>query len=334
MKKLLLSFLMIGSLLGAAQRDTEKTAWQSWKTWSDFPAFIKKGLLSEKVVWKHGFQAAKKKLWHKQQLDHREQQYYKKFLREVGGVAAAATILVLLGGAYIKQKKSGSQARLTIKEATQMSPKAWGENLFDAATQGDVSTLKNLVVAGKADLAKDINVADRDGWTALMLACKKGNIDVVKLLLENNAQTDVSDDAMKGFSPLMLASDSGYVEIVKLLIQPPYNVPIDSADRWGRTAFMLASERGHNDVVEVFLKHGVDINEQQKDFGTTALIWAAKGGQDETVQFLLEQGADVAVRSQEGTALEIARLLESEKGRAERPPYTRIVELLERAEAA
>ncbi len=160
-------------------------------------------------------------------------------------VRAATAILVSLAiitaGAVVvwglkktlKSREPIKPSLFTIEQAREMSSGDWNDNLFTSAMKGDVPTLTNLVLAGKDDVAKNIDAADRDGWTALMLASKKGKYDVVKFLLENGATPDVADVVMKGFSPLMLASDEGHVEIVKLLAQPPYNVPVDATDRCG-----------------------------------------------------------------------------------------------------
>ncbi len=327
-KRFIFTFALIMSVSGMSLR-AEQNAWYEWKTWKNIPASIKKGLLSQSMAWKKGFQAAKKKLWQKEALNREERQFYKKFLREVGGVAAAATLLTLWGARTIAQRQAYAPSLYTVEEVQSMDGESWKENLFNAARDGDIGTLKALLQAS----GKDINGADRDGWTALMIACKRGNFDAVQLLLQNGASTDVSDDQMKGFSPLILAADEGHSEIIQLLLSRPYSVPIDTADRWGRTAFMLAAQKGHNDVLQVFLDYKVDIDKQQKEYGTTALMWAVEEGQEETVDLLLKNGADITVRNQQGqTALDIAKQVISEKGRAEREPYEKIIALLEKAQ--
>lgn len=248
------------------------------------------------------------------------------------GVAGASTLLAILGGVYTKQKLTDSQSHCTISQARTMSIDDWQNNLFEAATNGDIPTLKTLVAATKNDKFKDINAAGRDGWTALMLACKRGHTPAAALLLQNGARTDVSDVAMKCFSPLMLASDGGHLEIVNLLTNRKYNVPIDETDRWGRTAFMLACQKGHNNIVNQFLKRHVDIINQQDNRHSTPLIWAVEGGHGSTVELLLGAGANATLRSEtHGTALELAQTKKAESGRMEKPQYEQIEALLKNA---
>lgn len=258
----------------------------------------------------------------------------KKGLAILGiSLAVLAAIVATTGFVLWKRKQGISQSAFTIEQAN-MSPEKWQTNLLNTAVKGDVATLEALIAASKGSVVKDINGADSEGWTALMLACKKGHIAAVRLLLKNGARTNVYDK-LKGLSPLMLASDSGHVEIVKLLTQPLYNTPLNATDKWGRTAFMLACEGGKINVIKELLKLDVNVNETD-NYNTTPLIWAVMGARDEVVELLLRKGADVSIKSdnvrgEKGTALEIAQKLEQEKGRAEREPYTNMVALLKEA---
>jgi len=324
----------------------QRTSWQTWKTWKDLPAFIRNGLLSEKAIWKKGFQAAKKKIWHKESLNSREQRYYKAFLKHVGGVLAATTIFAILSRSYI-QKQGNGPSLFTIEQAKQMPAEKWNKALLNADLD-DYATLRALVIAGRDDEAKDIDVADEDGWTALLLASKKGNMQAVRLLLENGAQTDVKDEA-KGFTPLIVATDEGHLGVVKLLADPPYNVNVNEADTFGRTPLMIASQKGHNDIIENLVQRGADINQRQEEYGTTPLVWAVQGGRqsfdniDKTVKLLLDHGADATIEGDvmspmynhiKGTPLEVAREVMVEFGREQRGSYEEAIKLLEQAAAS
>eukprot|EP00731_Ephydatia_muelleri_P000715 Em0001g715a len=67
-------------------------------------------------------------------------------------------------------------------------PLEHGKELRDAALQGDLEEMVKLLNQGA-----DINGADEDGWTALMMASYGGHLDCVKELLEKGALVNAQD---------------------------------------------------------------------------------------------------------------------------------------------
>ena len=59
--------------------------------------------------------------------------------------------------------------------------------LIDAADRGELARVKETIQGMKTN-GVDINHKDRDGWTALMLACSNGFIEVVIELLKVDVQ--------------------------------------------------------------------------------------------------------------------------------------------------
>jgi len=57
-----------------------------------------------------------------------------------------------------------------------------------------------------------------DGVTPLHTAAHEGHTEVVKLLLEKNADVNVGCAYDSGLTPLHLAAFNGYTEVVKLLL--------------------------------------------------------------------------------------------------------------------
>ena len=62
------------------------------------------------------------------------------------------------------------------------------ERLLEAAQQGDLEVVKELLAAGI-----DIDTGNRYGATALFFAAFRGNVEMVELLLENGAEVNVRD---------------------------------------------------------------------------------------------------------------------------------------------
>jgi len=107
-----------------------------------------------------------------------------------------------------------------------------------AASEKGLVDIMWLLISHRAD----IDAANRDGRTALYFAIKPSpggiahpNLDAIKLLLESRADTHVRYD--KG-TPLMVACDKGLVDVVRLLIS--YRADIDATNRDGRTALHFA----------------------------------------------------------------------------------------------
>jgi len=67
----------------------------------------------------------------------------------------------------------------------------------------------------------DVNIADKNKDTPLIMACFKGHIEIVKLLLEHNANIDITD--RQDCTPLDLVSQAGYIEIDELLEEKKFH---------------------------------------------------------------------------------------------------------------
>jgi len=110
----------------------------------------------------------------------------------------------------------------------------------------------------------------------------------------------------RGDTALIIASRHGQVEVVELLLERGFRR--EAANKYGMTALLLACQHGHNDVVQALLGHGgVDVN-QTNNRGDTALLLASQHGHFGVVQALLGHGGvDVNQTNNRGdTALLIA----------------------------
>eukprot|EP00731_Ephydatia_muelleri_P000733 Em0001g733a len=169
-----------------------------------------------------------------------------------------------------------------VGDKTQMpSLKEHGEELRDAARRGDLEEMVRLLNQGA-----DINGADEDGCTALMVASRGGHLDCVMELLEKGAL--VNDQNTYGSTALMLASGEGRLDCVKELLEKGALVNAQETD--GGTALMRASYGGHLDCVKELLEKGALVNAQDK-VGRTALMMASDEGHLDCVKELLEKGA-------------------------------------------
>ncbi len=85
-------------------------------------------------------------------------------------------------------------------------------------------------------------------------------------------------------TPLYNAASSGHVEIVRLLLENGANPNITSYD-WEGTPLATAARSGNKLIVELLLKHGADTTIQDSK-GETALDKAKKYNHVEIIQIL------------------------------------------------
>uniref|UniRef100_A0A7N6AUN6 SAM domain-containing protein n=1 Tax=Anabas testudineus TaxID=64144 RepID=A0A7N6AUN6_ANATE len=98
-------------------------------------------------------------------------------------------------------------------------------------------------------------------------ALKFGNSQLVKEILEEDP-AQVNSFNQEGATPLMIAAVSGQLEVVQLMVEK--NADIDKQDGvHGWTALMQATYHGNKDIVKYLLSQGADVNLRAKN-GYTA----------------------------------------------------------------
>ena len=117
-----------------------------------------------------------------------------------------------------------------------------GESLLHkTAAYGDLETTSWLIEKG---IPVDIKTNPGNA-TPLMLAVAFNKKEVVRFLLEKNADNNVQDQ--DGVSILHYAASRNLPEMVKILLSR--NSKTDLKDKAGRTALDIAKEFGNNEVV-------------------------------------------------------------------------------------
>jgi len=170
-------------------------------------------------------------------------------------------------------------------------------------TSGDPSAeVASILLDGGAN----VNLQDRNGWTALMVASHLGYTDIVKLLLGRGA--DVNLKNRNGESALMRAIVAGAVEVVTMLLGEGSDVDLPTKDGW--SALMFACQNGgETGIVQQLLDRGVNVNHQTKD-GISALMIACDRNCSKIVKMLLDKGADANLQNKGGeSAVMIAKEL-------------------------
>lgn len=104
--------------------------------------------------------------------------------------------------------------------------------------------------------------------------------------------------SLKGSTPLYWAATNGHAEVVKLLLDAEADP--DKADVEGETPLYWAAVKDHRDVVKMLLDAGADPDKANKVDEKTPLYQAAENGLKETVELLLNAGANPNKYDEEG----------------------------------
>ena len=168
-----------------------------------------------------------------------------------------------------------------------------------------------------------VNVHSKNGETALCSAAWYGDLEMVQLLL--NLEADVNDRGFDNWTPIYNASrgPSSWAshgsynnpqllpDVARLLLERGADVNARIEHRSdgnpeGNTPLHTAADRGRVEVAHVLLDCGANVGAEDKT-GRTPLHVAAKHREVETVRLLLEHGANVRAEDNVGrTPLHIA----------------------------
>lgn len=129
----------------------------------------------------------------------------------------------------------------------------------------------------------DVNTVDIGGRTLLMEAVIKNDCDLVRILLDWNADVTVCDN--RNWTALHFAVQAEDEESIKLLLK--YGAEIDAQDDYGNTPLTRAilGFRGTGEVVKLLVANGADIN-LVNNSGLSALGIASTISNYDVVQFL------------------------------------------------
>jgi ankyrin repeat protein len=153
---------------------------------------------------------------------------------------------------------------------------------YSAIAYGDISGLKNILDSGF-----DINVSGGES-TLLSAAVNTGNIDIVKLLIDYDADVNIRD----GDGITALFSDDNEIEILKLLIDAGADVNIQKDN--GKTALFFSNY----ETTKLLIDAGVDVNIKDNE-GNTALTYTDQFDTN-VMKLLIDSGADVNIQDKHG----------------------------------
>ncbi len=168
----------------------------------------------------------------------------------------------------------------------------------------------------------NVNAVDEQGMAPIHYACSKGYRDIVKLLLEKEA--DVSMVSNRSVTPLHMAVSSGNKEIIKMLVDA--GADVNATDKEGKSVLIYGVEARKVEAVKCLVSLGADTTlmdntnrtaldyanalgltqlieglstgggQNTDSFGNTALHQSCSNGQSEAVKAMLA-GKDVDINA-------------------------------------
>ncbi len=172
------------------------------------------------------------------------------------------------------------------------------DDFTKAAKFDDVSEVQSLLKAGVSP-----NTLDPKGNPMLIVAIRDKSKKVTDLLLANPS-TNVNLANKSGENALMMAAFDGDLPTVKMLVLEKKA----SVNKRGWAPIHYAATNGHLQIVQFLMAHGAKVNAYSPS-ETTPLMMAIGSGNDDLIKYLLDNGADLSLRNHEGyTAIDIAQL--------------------------
>lgn len=141
----------------------------------------------------------------------------------------------------------------------------------------------------KAQIINNIISEDGDGIlgiSSLMNATINNDVDAVNFFSKSGGFITVNQKNIGGATALHIATRNGNIEIAKILIENGANV--NATDNEGWTPLMRATMSGNPGLVEMLLNHGADAI-KTNSIGETAIVNAATSGCNECLKTLFSK---------------------------------------------
>jgi ankyrin repeat protein len=172
--------------------------------------------------------------------------------------------------------------------------------LLSVAVTDSGPELVNLLLNRGADIDAPIEEGEARGWTPLMFAVANDKPQLVELLTEKGAKTNVSGFSLvegggqwekkpATITPLIKAAEMGNAEIIRTLIQAGADINQTNNERF--TALMTAARFARLDAVKTLLLLGADVS-PINNYDHGALGLAALSGDADVQKLLLDKTGD------------------------------------------
>ncbi|KAI8787368.1 ankyrin-3 [Biomphalaria glabrata] len=175
--------------------------------------------------------------------------------------------------------------------------------LHYCARSGNADIMLEIVKHLGPQIQSIVNKQSRNGQSPLLVASEQGHLDIVKILLKNQARVDIFDE--HGKTALHLAAENGHEQVADMLLYQ--KAFVNAKSKHGLTPLHLAASNGNVALVKLLIeKHGATIDALTLA-KKTSLHMAAQNGQKEVCAALIKMKADTNATDVQGqTPLHLA----------------------------
>ncbi|GEN69397.1 ankyrin repeat domain-containing protein [Chryseobacterium rhizosphaerae] len=150
------------------------------------------------------------------------------------------------------------------------------KSIFDIARSGTVTEVQEIMKQNP-DV---INQTNESGFSPLILACYRGNVEVAKFLIDHVKDVNYKSDEGTALSGLSVKYNKDLVE--RLLKK---NADPNIADTTGYTPLFWAVKFGNKELVELLLKYNAD-KTKKDSMGMTPFEYALKTDKKDIINLL------------------------------------------------
>jgi ankyrin repeat protein len=163
-----------------------------------------------------------------------------------------------------------------------------GDQLVLAAVNGSENEIRQLLAKGTdVNSRATFSVGKTHRITPLMNAVVGGNLQIVKLLVENGADLNLQDS--NGITALIHAVLHKNTAIVKYLVESGANIDIQDNETLNALFYAVLDENPNFTIVKYLVDGGANVNVKD-NFGNTAAVYAYKSRQMEIYNYLIKNG--------------------------------------------
>lgn len=185
--------------------------------------------------------------------------------------------------------------------------------LVEVSRYGHENAVKFLLDHG-ADVNNTEDTLGHDSASVLLVSCRRGDVDIVKLLIAYGAK--VGEVGIYNHSNTMSAClppaymkeeiSKSHRGIIEILLNSGYD--INSQDDDGESPLTVAVELGDKALIQLLLNRGANIDRRAHggSGGKCALDEAACDGRTDLMQLLLDRGAALEHPTRSCTVLQVA----------------------------